>query len=404
MTATLRVLHVINQLTDRAGAEVSLRENILGSASAVEHAVVVLRGDGHGVADLTSAGVRIFLPSVTQPGRLGAMAHVQRAIRAFRPDIVHTSLFDADVAGRLAAWLCGVPCITSFVNTPYGPEARAAETTPARKLQAVQTLDRLLSRHATSAFHAISEATADHAVRYLGIERQRIRVVPRGRQAATFGERSPDRRNSLREELDWQQRPIVINVARQEPQKGHLFLLEAFAEVLRAHPDAWLVLVGRSGRSTAAIEDKIRALGLQHAVQRLGVRSDVADLLCAADVFAFTSLYEGLGGAAVEAAGAALPLASFDIAAIREVVGDDYPWLVPAQDAIRLAGAIDEILSDEDRAHTVGTALRARFLERYELASVTEQMSQLYQDLHSTLARQPTSRLRRVPALRAWPS
>lgn len=381
----------------------SLRENILGSADDIEHAVVVLHGDANGLADLTSAGVRVFLPSVAKPGRLRAMAHVRRAIRAFRPDIVHTSLFDADVAGRLAAWLCGVPCITSFVNTPYGPEARAAETAPARKLQTVQILDRLLSRHATSGFHAISDATADHAVRYLGVERQRIRVVPRGRRAATLGERSPGRRSSLREELGWQQRPIVINVARQEPQKGHLFLLEAFAEVLRTHPDAWLVLVGREGRSTAAIEDKIRALGLQHAVQRLGVRTDVADLLCAADVFAFTSLYEGLGGAAVEAAGAALPVASFDISAIREVVGDSHPWLVPAQDAMALASAIDEILIDEDRAHAVGAALRERFLERYELSSVTEQMSQLYQDLHSALLTQPTSRLRRVPALRAWP-
>lgn len=401
--SSTRVLHVINQFTGRAGAEVSLRETVLSSLDGpLVHGVVVLRGEGNVLGELQAAGIPVFVPEGSSPGRMEAVAHVRRAIKAFGPDLVHTSLFDADVAGRIAAWTMRTPTLTSFVNTPYGPEAAGVEPVRPWKRHAVRLVDRVLARFATSAFHAISDATAGHAVHYLGVDKGRIRVVPRGRSAAALGERSEARRDAVRQRLSWGAYPIVLNVARQEPQKGHTLLVEAFAEVLAAHPDARLALVGREGRSTSAIRQRIAQLGIADSVKHLGVRTDVADLLAAADVFAFSSLYEGLGGAAVEAAGAAIPLVSFDIPAVREIVGDTHPWLVAPGDVVALAGAIRDVIDDPPRAARVAAEQRARFLARYELSTAVAAMTTLYQDVHAAAQRSSGSWLRRVTRLPRW--
>ena len=94
---------------------------------------------------------------------------------------------------------------------------------------------------------------------------------------------------------------MVINVGRQEHQKGQVLLVEAFSQVLANHPGALLLIVGRPGAATKAIETAIADAGLGGSVRLLGPRSDVADLLCAADVFAMSSLFEGLGGVVLEA-------------------------------------------------------------------------------------------------------
>jgi len=378
----VKVLHVINQLSAAAGAETSLRNLIQESNSnRIQHAVVVLRAQDQTPPELDARGVPIIRPDNPLSGRAAMVRHSAAAIRLMRPDIVHTTLFDADLAGRVAAKWLGVPVLTSLVNTPYGTEARSAEPVSATKLRLVRLADGVLARHATTAFHAISNAVADHAVRHLHVGRELIRVVPRGRSASALGVRTTERRRRVREAMNWGSKPVVINVARQEPQKGHLQLADAMAVVLSTLPDALLVLVGREGRSTPALRERLTALGMGDSVIHLGIRHDVPDLLSAADVFAFSSLYEGLGGAVVEAAGLGLPVVSYDVPAVREILGDDHPWLTPLGDIPALACGIIQVLRGAPRVDSTIKTERARFLARYELAACVEGMTSLYQDL-----------------------
>jgi glycosyltransferase involved in cell wall biosynthesis len=381
MVPPIRVLHVINQFCGRGGAEVSLREIILGSTGEnIEHGVAVLSVRDNHLEPLTDAGVAVFVPE-REAGRGSSYRSVVAAIRAFAPDLVHTSLYEADLIGRLAAARLRVPVVTSLVNTPYNRQARQAETAPAAKIVAVKVLDRALAHLATTAFHAISETTAVHAVDHLRIDRRTIRVVPRGRSLASLGVRSESRRRTVRAKLGWGEEPVIINVARQEPQKGQLLLIEAMTRVLDSYPSARLVLVGRRGRSSDALWARVEELGIGDSVDELGVRTDVPELLAAADAFAFSSLYEGLGGAVVEAAGAALPVAAFAVPAVGEVLGDQHPWLVPIGDSQALAGALGEILADESRASEVAERQRERFVAAYELSGCVDGMLKLYRDV-----------------------
>ena len=113
-------------------------------------------------------------------------------------------------------------------------------------------------------------------------------------------------RSKIRAELELGDKLVIGHVGRFSPQKNHPFLLEIFAALLKKEPDAVLLLVG-GGEDMPKMQVKAHALGIAEHVRFLGVRSDVADLMQAMDVFVFPSLYEGLPVTMVEAQAAGLP-------------------------------------------------------------------------------------------------
>lgn len=117
---------------------------------------------------------------------------------------------------------------------------------------------------------------------------------------------NPKKRIEIRHQLGLADKLIIGHVGRFNPQKNHLFLLDIFAALLKKEPNAVLLLVG-GGENMLKIQAKAHALRIAEHVRFLGVRSDVADLMQAMDVFVFPSLYEGLGIVLIEAQAAGLP-------------------------------------------------------------------------------------------------
>lgn len=117
---------------------------------------------------------------------------------------------------------------------------------------------------------------------------------------------APAKRMEMRRKLGIADKLVVGHVGRFNPQKNHSFLLGIFAALLKKEPNAVLLLVG-GGKDMSKIQAKARKLGIADHVRFLGVRSDVADLMQAIDVFVFPSLYEGLPITMVEAQASGLP-------------------------------------------------------------------------------------------------
>lgn len=117
---------------------------------------------------------------------------------------------------------------------------------------------------------------------------------------------NPKNRIEVRHQLGSADKLIIGHVGRFNPQKNHPFLLDIFAALLKKEPNAVLLLVG-GGEDMPKIQAKAHALGIAEHVRFLGVRSDVAALMQAMDVFVFPSLYEGLGIVLIEAQAAGLP-------------------------------------------------------------------------------------------------
>lgn len=303
-------------------------------------------------------------------------------VRAERPDIVHTSIFEADVLGRLGAIGSGTRVLTSLVNTSYDPVRLGDEHVRRHRLAAARLIDGWTARHLTHHFHAISHAVKDASVAALGIRPDQVTVIPRGRDPERLGEGDHSRRERVRRSLGVpRDAAVILNVARQEYQKGQEYLLKAMAG-LRHRPHHVLLIAGREGAATSRLQRRKAELGLGGRVRFLGHRDDVPDLLAASDVFAFPSLYEGQGGALLEAMAMSLPVVASDIPAVREVVDSGVTGLlVPRGDAIQLATAIAELLDNDVYRTRMGIAGRDRFLQRYALAAAADRMAGLYRKL-----------------------
>jgi glycosyltransferase involved in cell wall biosynthesis len=374
--AGVRVLLLVNSLVS-AGAELSLRALQTPLAE---------RGIDTRLATLTAVGVGagdrdIDVLGEAYPGRRRAVARARRAVRRHRPDLVHTTLFEADLVGRVAARLEHVPAVSSLVSTPYVAAARATEPVSPVKLRATQALDQLLARRATSAFHAISETVADAAVRGLRVPRDRITVVPRGRDAARLGEPTAARRETVRAALGIPRRvAFVVAVGREEPQKNHATLVEAVARLRARRDGVVLGIAGRRGRATPDIDAAVRGNGLPpEAVRRLGPRGDVPDLLSAADVFAFPSRWEGLGGAAIEAMALHTPIVAGDVPALRELLADgDAGLLADPADPAALAGALERTLAEPEETAQRAARAGKRFQVHYTLEASAAGMAAFY--------------------------
>lgn len=121
--------------------------------------------------------------------------------------------------------------------------------------------------------------------------------------AYTYGS---TKRQKMRRQLGLENEFTIGHVGRFNQPKNHPFLLDIFAALLKKEPNAALLLVG-GGEGMPKIQAKAQELGIAERVRFLGVRSDVADLMQAMDVFVFPSLYEGLPVTMVEAQASGLP-------------------------------------------------------------------------------------------------
>lgn len=126
-----------------------------------------------------------------------------------------------------------------------------------------------------------------------------------------------ERRTTTRKALDIEPDVHVVgHVGRFQPVKNHEFIVRVFSELLKRDPGALLLLAGE-GETMGSTKGLVDALGINASVRFLGVRSDVANLMQAMDVFIMPSLYEGLPMVLVEAQSSGLPCL------ISETIPDD---------------------------------------------------------------------------------
>lgn len=377
----IHVLFVHNGL-GTGGAERSLAELLAAlPAHGIRATVAALFRRTEGVErEIEERGVDV---RVLPAGHLARVRALRRLIAEVDPDLVHTTIFDADLAGRLAA-VGGPRVLSSLVNASYDPVRIAADPNVGRlKLRLARTADGWTARHLTDHFHAISHSVAAAAVEALGIDPNRVSVIERGRDPARLGRPSPERRARVRRTLGLDDADeVVVNVGRQEYQKGQRYLLEAAAALVGRRPRLRVLVAGRRGNASRDLERRCHHLELDGRVRFLGHRDDVADVLAAADLFAFPSLFEGLGGALIEAMALGLPIVASDLAVFHEVVEPGgNAVLVPARRPDALASAMEALLDDSGRRASYGARSREIFAERFTADRATARMVGLYERL-----------------------
>jgi glycosyltransferase involved in cell wall biosynthesis len=212
---------------------------------------------------------------------------------------------------------------------------------------------------------AVCADMADRAAAAGLAPREAIRVVysaiDTGRFLAAEGERQRLRR-------EWGVTDgafVLVKVARLAPMKGHEFVLPAFAQAARGHPEAVLALAG-DGVLRARLEAEAARLGVARQVRFLGLvpTAEVPGVLWASDAVVHASLREGLARVLAEGGLCRRPVITYDIGGAREVMRDGVnglllpppgrprtDWLRPAfRWSLSRSTAMDNIASGIDRA------------------------------------------------------
>ena len=311
------------------------------------------------------------IPALGRSVRFGddlrAFVAIRRAIRDYRPDIVHTHTAKAGVLGRLAAATCRVPV---RVHTFHGHVLHGYFKRWVTRL--VRIVEELLARR-TTALVAVGERVRDELLG-AGIGRSdQYVVIPPG----VALEARPDRvsaRNGLGLPLN---RPLVLFVGRLTAVKRPDRLIEAMALVLDTRPDAVLAI---AGEGELLEETRSRAEPLGESVRCLGWQRDIAGLYAAADCMVLTSDNEGMPVTLIEAAMAGVPSVTTDVGSAREVVLDGVTGLVVAPDAAAVADGLVRLL-DNDLRHRMGAAARARAEAEFDTRRLITDHESLYERL-----------------------
>lgn len=391
----MKVLSVIDTL-EVGGAEVSLLE-IYRRFQETEVAICQLYPGTALRSSYEDAGIRILpLDLRGKYAFPSAIRRLEKVVQRERPDLLLATLFRAGIAARWVARRSGLPLVDSFVNDSYSRfRWRELNATGKLKLKAIQTLDRATARWPTW-FTSVSVAVRDSNCRALGIPRERVTVIHRGRDPAAFPPVDDSQRTAVRRSLGVDaEQPVLLSVARLLPRKGQRELLQAMVQVCARRPNTRLLLAGE-GEDRPVLESQVRSLGLTGHVRLLGNREDVAQLLGAADVFVFPSHYEGHGGALVEAMMAGRPIVATDTSIHRESVAQgDTALLVPVQDPAALAQAVGELLDQPDRARRLGERAREVALERFPIDRIARRHEALYRKVAQ--GQVPREHARRAP-------
>lgn len=115
-----------------------------------------------------------------------------------------------------------------------------------------------------------------------------------------------DKRDKIRKEFKIDNQFVVGHVGRFNNQKNHNYLIDIFSEIVKRNQNSVLILVGK-GELESNIRMKINNLSLANKVIFTGIRSDVADIMMAMDVFIFPSFFEGMPNTVIEAQATGLP-------------------------------------------------------------------------------------------------
>lgn len=303
-------------------------------------------------------------------------------MRKYRPDVVQTWMYHADVVGGVVARLAGCRHVVWGIRHSNFDRRKTSRAT-----RWTVKASALLSGVVPSAIACNSER-AVRVHRALGYAGDKFRVIANGFDLSRFG---PDNAARRRLRAEWGVEAdifLVGFVARWHPQKDHRNLLQAIEKARSVQPAIQCVLTGQEmTRDNADLVSLIDKLGLSPHIKLLGPRNDIEAVMNALDLHVISSAYgEAFPNVVAEAMASGVPCVVTDVGDAELIVGDS-GWVVAPGDSAALADAITVAMRERrenpDRWRARQTAARARIADNFSL----ERMASAYQALWAEVLR-----------------
>jgi glycosyltransferase involved in cell wall biosynthesis len=373
-----RIVHVIPSL-GFGGCERQLADLIRhGDGSHYTHAIAHLGPPDSLLAELDGAvGPVRDISRMAAGGYASRLRALRAVLRELKPDIVHSWLFEADVAARIAGARLPVRWVTSLAAPAYDRAASRAAGWPHGSVLARRGLDATTARIADPLFVACSAFVARSTASALRLRADRVRVIPNS-VAPERLESSAAAAQRCRARLGLSpERFVVLAVGRLDPQKGLDVLLRAAALMRQRVPELAVVVLGE-GPMRAQLEALVAQLDLASTVLMPGASFDVADHFAMADAFAFPSRFEGFGMALAEAMTAGLPCVTTALPPVLEFLEPERSGLCcPREDAPALAVQLTRLATEPELRRALRAAAPAA-VARLDIRVTARQWHETY--------------------------
>ena len=285
-----------------------------------------------------------------------ALWRLRRRLRKDRVAVLQCFMFHANILGRFAGRLAGVPVVCAGI--------RVAERDAPRRL----ALDRL-TRGLVDAWVCVGDAVAKFTRERIGVAENRVVSIPNGIAPPTTA--------SGRTKTDSRRR--MIAVGRLTRQKGFDWLLE--------HADAWLTPEIRRDWTLWIVGDgedreKLERIALERElgdfVRFCGWREDAKELIADSDLFLLPSRWEGMPNALLEAAAAGRATLCANVEGVAEILGDAEAQICKPGDVEKWRVKLLRLTTDAALRDGAGERNRRRVLELFDVASTTKSYENLW--------------------------
>jgi glycosyltransferase involved in cell wall biosynthesis len=370
MASPIRILFLIDKLVP-AGTQTNLLKLIQGlDRKRFQPYVIALLEGGELAKEFQAAGVE---PVILKTGALYSFSawktyrFLTGWMRSHAIDIVQTHFLHADILGALAAGKAGVSKIIM---------ARRDEGfwRNGRQLALNRFFNRCADRMLCN-----SQAVARAVKQNEKVPESKIDVIYNGIESGVI---SDDLRGAARKELDLKKTEIAVGVVAnlRHAIKGHIYILEAMAKVVKKCPKAKLFLIG-DGPLRADLELYAKKLRITDAVNFLGSRRDIPALLNAVDIACLPSLTEGFSNSVLEYMTYGKPVVATAVGGNPEVVTEETGFLVEPRDAKALADKILKLAEDDKLRRDMGQAGRRRIEEAFSVQAMVQSYEKYYAGL-----------------------
>lgn len=374
----IRVLHVITN-TATGGAEMMLLKLLRQLHSiAVQGKVVSLVGCGPVGERIREFGVPVEALGCRRNAlsALAALPRLRSSIIDFRPDVVQTWMYHADLVGGLVSRLsCRAPVVWNIRHSDLDRRVDPVSTFFTAMVSA--KLSHLIPRKIL----ANSEAGL-RTHQKLGYAARKLQMVPNGFDLSRFGVCQASRA-SLRRDLGIPSHAKVLGiVGRFHEMKGHRDFLET-AGILAAKADIHFVMVGRDvAPGNQVLSEMIKQRKLDERVHLLGERGDVPTLLNAMDVLVSSSLCgEGFSNVLGEAMACGVPCVATDVGDAGLIIGETGRVVPPRRPDLLAAACLELLNLPTSEFNQMKTAARQRVEREFSIEAVTEQYLQVWEEV-----------------------
>ncbi|HQR36371.1 MAG TPA: glycosyltransferase [Blastocatellia bacterium] len=365
----IKILHVIDSL-GIGGMERIVIDVANGLDSTRFEQVVCCISRRGEAADQLRDGVRCFdLGKGDKADRLMPLK-LAGVIRRERPDIIHSQSWSGVDTALAKLLMPGVKLVHSEHGRSYSDLRR-------------QSLMRRMARrglyHVADSVFAISSEVREFYCGQTGFSAERMQIIPNGIDTRRIDEADA---KGIRAEFGIAPDDFVFGtVARLDLTKDTMMLARAFAAIAlpRQNPKLKLLIVG-DGEQRARLEEFVAMLGLNRIVIFAGMRRDVPRLLRAMDVFALSSVSEGLPLTVLEAMAARLPVVATNVGALPELVEEGRTgFLVPIRHAAAMSDKFEAFLANRRLANILGEAARQKVVREFTMERMLRNYGEMYE-------------------------